>query len=79
MVEISNGVSTRHDLGGGKCLVVVPEVFTNGRVRLALTVEEQDSKGIIQKSEAQVQTSPDIITHFSLADIDFSLKAHIKP
>jgi hypothetical protein len=79
VVEISDGALNRHDLGGGRVLLVTPTVFTNGRVRLALAVEETDATGAIRKSEAQVQTSPDIATRFSLAEIDFSLTAHIKP
>jgi hypothetical protein len=66
-------------LGGDRYLLITPEVFTNGRVRMALTVEEKDAHGSIQKSEAWVTTDPDRPVDFTLAETDFHLTPHIKP
>jgi hypothetical protein len=52
VVEISDGVPIRHDLGGGKTCVIIPTVITNGSarfVRMRMVIEQPNSTGAIQK------------------------------
>ena len=78
VIEVSDGATSRHNLGSGRVLVVTTTFIHSDRVMLALSVETVDATGTTNKVTAQVTTTPDQATTFSLGDTDFSLTPHLK-
>src|ERR1019366_9672563 len=40
VVEVSDGIQTRHDLGGGRVCIITPTVQKDGSVLLSMSIEE---------------------------------------
>ena len=56
VVEVLDGIQSRHDLGGGRVCIVTPAIRKDGSVLLVLQIEES-SKLLMSRSE--IITDPD--------------------
>jgi hypothetical protein len=75
IVEVSDGVKTRHDLGGGRVCIIAPAVQKDGSVLLALSIEE--SGRVLATPRAGTMSDRPI--EVSVGDIGVKLTPHIKP
>jgi len=74
VVNLTNGIMTQHDLGGGRVCIVTPTVQADGTLLLAMRIEE-DGKLL---SAPRVITKPDQACEISVGDIGIGLTPHIK-
>jgi hypothetical protein len=74
VVEISDGVESRHDLGGDRVCTIMPVVQKDGSMLLTLNIEE-DGRLV---APLRVQTLSDRPVEVSVGDIGFTLTPHIK-
>ena len=74
VVEVSDGIQSRHDLGGGRVCIITPAIQKDGSVLLSMSVEE--SGKVLASPKAQ--TRPDVPVAISIGDISFGLTPHIK-
>lgn len=74
VVEVSDGIQSRHDLGGGRVCIITPAVQKNGSVLLSLRVEE--SGKLLQLMRAQ--TRSDLPFQMSVGDLSIGMNPHIK-
>lgn len=74
VIEISDGVTSRQDLGDGKTCIITPSLLKDGSILLSMTVEK--SGKVLASPRAQ--TRPDVPVVFSIGDIVFALTPHIK-
>lgn len=80
VVEVSDGIPSRHELGSGRICVIKPTLKKDGSVLLAMTIEETDSTGATQTlASPSVMTSPDQAVEISIGDVGVKLTPHIKP
>jgi hypothetical protein len=75
VVEVSDGVQSRHDLGSGRVCIITPAIQKDGSVLLALRIE-QDGKLV---ATPRVETLPDRAVEVTVGDISVGLTPHIKP
>lgn len=79
VVEVSDGVTSRHDLGNGRVCVIKPSIKTDGSVLLAMTIEKTDSNGASQVlSHLNAITFPDKSVEVSENGLGVGLTPHIK-
>jgi hypothetical protein len=93
IVEVSDGETSRHDLGGGRVCVINSTILKDPRITidhkdsilkgqkiaLIMTIEEKDANGISHtKPGANFMASPDQTIGFSDGVVSVSLKPHIK-
>ena len=74
VVEVSDGIQSRHDLGGGRVCIITPAIQKDGSVFLSMSVEES---GMVLASP-RAQTESDVPVAISIGDISFGLTPHIK-
>lgn len=74
VVEVSDGVKTRHDLGGGRVCIVTPAIQKDGSVLLAMSIE-QDGK-VLAKPRAQ--TGSGVPFEISVGDVGIGMTPVIK-
>ena len=74
VVEVSDGVQTRHDLGGGRVCIITPTIQKDGSILLSMRVEE--SGKLLQQMRAQ--TKPDVPFRISVGDINIGMNPRIK-
>ena len=74
VVEVSDGIQSRHDLGGGRVCIITPTIQKDGSVLLSMRIEE--SGKLLQLLRAQ--TRSDIPFQMSVGDINIGMKPHIK-
>src|ERR1035438_4183272 len=76
IIEISDGIQSRHDLGDGKICIVTPTVQKDGSVVLAVQYEE--SGKLLASPRPRVQTVFGRPASFFDGNIIFELTPHIK-
>src|ERR1035438_10324082 len=69
VVEVSDGIQSRHDLGGGRVCIITPAIQKDGSVFLSMSVEE--SGKVLASPRAQ--TKSDVPVVISIGDIRFGL------
>ena len=74
VVEVSDGIQSRHDLGGGRVCIITPAIQKDGSVLLSMRVEE--SGKLLQLMRAQ--TRSDMPFQMSVGDLSIGMKPHIK-
>ena len=74
VVEVSNGIQTRHDLGGGRVCIVTPAIQKDGSVLVAMSIE-QDGK-VLAKPRAL--TGSGVPFNISVGDIGIGMTPVIK-
>jgi hypothetical protein len=74
VVDVSDGVESRHDIGDGRVCKIMPAVQKDGSLLLNLKIEE----GGRLLAPLKVQTLSDRPVEVSLGEIGFSLTPHIK-
>jgi len=75
VVEVSDGIQSRHDLGGGRICLVTPTVQKDGSLLLALRIEAAGKL----LSEPKVITKPDRAFEVSVGDVGVGFTPHLKP
>ena len=74
VVEVSDGIQSRHDLGGGRVCIVSPTIQKDGTILLAMRIEEAGKLLVAPR----VITKPDEAFEFSAGDIGVGFTPHIK-
>ena len=74
VVEVSDGIQSRHDLGGGRVCIITPAIQKDGSVLLSMRIEE--SGKLLQRMRAQ--TRSDIPFQMSVGDLSIGMNPHIK-
>jgi len=74
VVEVSDGIQSRHDLGGGKVCIITPTIQKDGIVLLSISVEE--SGKLVQQMRAK--TRSDIAFQMSVGDLSIGMNPHVK-
>jgi hypothetical protein len=74
VVEVLDGVSSRHDLGGGRVCIITPAFQKDGSVLLTIRIEESGKLLAMPR----VQTLSDRAVEVSAGDIGVSFTPHIK-
>jgi hypothetical protein len=74
VVEVSDGIQTRHDIGGGRVCIITPTIQKDGSILLSMRIEE----GGKVLASPRAQTKTDMPVHFSVGDIGVGLTPHIK-
>ena len=75
IVEVSDGVQSRHDIGNGRVCIITPAIQKDGSVILALRIE---AGGYVLVAP-RVQTFSDRAVEIRVGDIGVGLTPHIKP
>src|SRR5438045_2433785 len=73
VVEVSDGIKTRHDLDGGRVCIITPTVQKDGSVLLSMSIEEAGKVLATPKA----QTKSDMPVQISIGDIGVGLTPHI--
>jgi|688.fasta_scaffold793268_1 hypothetical protein len=74
VVEVSDGVQSRHDLGGGRVCIITPAIQKDGSVLLSMSIEE--SGKVLAKPRAQ--TGSGVPFQISVGDIGIGMTPVIK-
>ena len=74
VVEVSDGVQSRHDLGGGRVCIITPAIQKDGSVLLSMRVEK--SGKLLQQMRAQ--TKSDVPFQITSGDIGIGMNPRIK-
>jgi hypothetical protein len=74
VVEISDGIVSRHDLSDGRVCIVTPTIQKDGSLLLALRIE-QDGKLL---SAPSVRTKPDQGFEVTVGDVGVGFTPHLK-
>jgi hypothetical protein len=74
IIEVSDGVQSRYDLGGGRVCVITPAIQKDGNILLSMRVEE--SGKLLQQMRAQ--TRSDIGFQMTVGDISIGMTPHLK-
>jgi hypothetical protein len=74
VVEVSDGIPNRHDLGGGRVCIITPAIQKDGSVLLSMRVEE--SGKVVQLMRAQ--TRSDMQFQISGGGLSIAMNPHIK-
>ena len=74
VVEVSDGIQSRHDLGGGRVCIITPAIQKDGSILLSMKIEE--SGKVLQSLRAR--TRSDMPFQMSVGDISIGMKPHIK-
>jgi hypothetical protein len=74
VVEVSDGIQSRHDLGDGRVCIITPAVQKDGSVLLSMQIEE--SGRLLQQMRAQ--TRSDMPFSMSVGDLSIGMNPHIK-
>jgi hypothetical protein len=69
VVEVSDGVQSRHDLGGGRVCVITPAIQKDGSVLLSMSIEE--SGKVLAKPRAQTRSG--VPFQVSIGDIGIGM------
>jgi hypothetical protein len=78
VVEVSDGMPSRHDIGGGRVCIIKPTILKDGSVRMAISFAETNASGDKYVSSLQVETLPDEAVSMANGVISVSLTPHIK-
>ena len=79
VVEVSDGIESRHDLGGGRVCVIKPTVKKGGSVLLAILIQETDSAGATRTlAHLNAITFPDHAVEVETGDLGVRVTPHIK-
>lgn len=73
VVEVSDGIQSRHDLGGGRVCIISPAIQKDGSVLLSMRVEE--SGKLLQLMRAQTRSG--IPFQMSVGDLSIGMNPHI--
>jgi hypothetical protein len=73
-VEVSDGISSRHDLGDGRVCIIKPTILKGGSVLLEMRIEE--SGKLLASPRAQTKSDQPVL--FSVGDVGVKLTPHIK-
>jgi hypothetical protein len=76
VVEVSDGIPSRHDLGDGKVCIVTPTIQKENTV--VLEVQFEKSGKLLSSPKQRVQTVPGRPATFFDGDISFEITPHIK-
>ena len=68
-VEVSDGLTTRHDLGGGRICVITPAFQKDGSILLGMSIE-QGPKVI---ARPRVQASPNVSFEITDGDVGIAM------
>ena len=80
IIEISDGITSRHELGEGRVCVIKPTVKQDGSVLLAITIEEINYRNHARTlTHLNVSTFPDRSVEIEENHFGVSLTPHIKP
>jgi hypothetical protein len=74
IVEVSDGIPSRHDLGGGRVCIITPAILKDGSIFLSMSVEK--SGKVLASPSAH--TGSDVPVWYSRGDISFGLTPHLK-
>jgi hypothetical protein len=74
VVEVSDGIQSRHDLGGGRVCIITPAIQKDGSVLLSMRIEE--SGKLLKLMRAQ--TGNDLAFQMTAGDLSIGMKPHIK-
>ena len=74
VVEVSDGITSRHDLGGDRVCIVTPTVQKDGSLLLALRIEEAGKL----LAAPRVQTMSDRPFEVTVGDISIGFTPHLK-
>ena len=74
VVEVSDGIQSRHDLGGGRVCIITPAIQKDGSVLLSMSLEESGKVLALPRA----QTKSDMPVQISVGDIGVGLTPHIK-
>jgi hypothetical protein len=74
VVEVSDGIQSRHDLGGGRVCIITPAIQKDGSVLLSMRVEE--SGRLLQLMRAQTRSG--IPFQMSVGDLSIGMNPQIK-
>ena len=75
VVEVTDGVQSRHDLGGGRVCLITPAIRKDGGVFLALQIEEA---GKVLEPKGEIITDRDRPAEVTVGTINIKLTPHIK-
>jgi hypothetical protein len=81
IVRVSGGVPTYHDLGGSRGCVITPAMLKSNSVRLAITIQETNSAGVVQTvAMTRVDIKAGKTNQISIGDnFDIRLMPQIEP
>jgi hypothetical protein len=74
VVEVSDGIQSRHDLGDGRVCIITPAIQKDGSVLLSMRIEE--SGKLLKLMRAQ--TGSDRPFQMTSGDISIGMNPHIK-
>jgi len=74
VVEVSDGIQSRHDLDGDRVCIITPAIQKDGSVLLSMRIEE--SGKLLQLMRAQ--TGNNIPFQMTVGDLSIGMKPHIK-
>jgi hypothetical protein len=74
VIEVSDGVQSRHDLGGGRICVITPDVQEDGEMVLSMSVEEA-GKVLVRP---RVQTRSGVPFQFFVGDVTVHMRPVVK-
>jgi hypothetical protein len=77
VVEVSDGVPSRHDIGGGRVCIIKPFILKDGDIMMAISVAETNASGDKNISSLHVETSPDQAVEMANGVVAISLTPHI--
>jgi len=75
VVEVSDGIQSRHDLGAGRVCQINPAIQKDGSVLLSMSLEE--SGKLVQSFRAQ--TKSDKPVWMSMGDLSIGINPHLNP
>jgi len=76
VIEVSDGIQSRHDLGDGKVCILTPTIQKNGGVVIDVRFEEAGK--LLASPRPRVQTISGRPASFMYGNISFELTPHIK-
>jgi hypothetical protein len=74
IVEVSDGIPSRLDLGGGRVCLITPAILKDGSIFLSMSVEKSGK----MLAAPTAHTGPDSPVWYSRGDISFEFTPHIK-
>ena len=64
VVEVSDGIQSRHDLGGGRVCIIMPTILKDGSILLSMRIEESGEL----RASPRVQTKNDMPVSISIGE-----------
>ena len=77
VVEVSDGVPSRHDIGDGRVCIIKPTILKDGDIMMAISVAETNGLGDKTISSLRLETLSDQAVDMANGIIAVSLTAHI--